>query len=404
MEIKTVSKGICAPKGFIAAGIHSGLRKQRKDLALIYSTKPCNAAGVSTKNKVKAAPVIVTNSHLENGQAQAIICNSGNANACTENGMEIATLMSTLTADALNISADDVLVASTGVIGQKLDIIPIESNMKDLVGSLSDNGSSDCVHAIMTTDLAPKEIALTFDIGGKECTVAGIAKGSGMIEPNMATMLGFLTTDISISKDMLKKALVKVVDITFNMVSVDGDTSTNDMALILANGMAENTQITEENDDYNTFCEALEVVCKYLAKAIAADGEGATKLLECTISGADSNEAARGLAKSVINSSLFKAAMFGEDANWGRVLCALGYADYPLDVDKVDVDFRSKKGILKVCKDGKGIAFSEVFAKEVLSEENIIIDIKVGDGQYTATAWGCDLSYDYVKINGDYRS
>ncbi|NLB90718.1 MAG: bifunctional glutamate N-acetyltransferase/amino-acid acetyltransferase ArgJ [Clostridiales bacterium] len=405
IEFKEVAGGICAPKGFTACGIHAGLRKNnRKDLALIYSETPCTAAAVYTQNKVKASPLIITASHIEKGGAKAIICNSGNANACNGTGMETAESMSRLTAETLGIDKEDVLVASTGIIGKELDIAPISKNIKNLVAALSPKGSSDCANAIMTTDLQPKEIAVTLEVGGVACSIGGICKGSGMIEPNMATMLGFIATDVKISSEMLKKALKEVVDKTFNMISVDGDTSTNDMTIILANGLAKNTEINNEGKDFQVFMLALEKVCKFLAKSIAKDGEGATKLLECSVSGTKDKKTAAVLAKSVINSNLFKAAMFGEDANWGRVLCALGYAGVDVDVNGIDISFRSSGGCIQVCNKGKGMVFDENLAKIILQEKEIIIAINVGDGPGSATAWGCDLSYDYVKINGDYRS
>ena len=405
IEFKEVSGGICAPKGVVACGIHAGLRKtNRTDLALIYSKKICTAAAVYTQNKVKAAPLVLTANHLQSGKAHAIICNSGNANACNATGMETAKLMSALVAGALGIDREDVLVASTGIIGMELDVTPIAENMGALVDALSPEGSLDCANAIMTTDLQPKEIAVELELGGAICRIGGICKGSGMIEPNMATMLGFISTDVKISGDMLQKALAQVVDKTFNRISVDGDTSTNDMTIILANGLGKNAEINDVGKDFHIFVSALEKVCRFLAKSIAKDGEGATKLLECSVAGATDEAVAVTLAKSVINSSLFKTAMFGEDANWGRALCALGYAGTDLDVNRVDISFASSGGCVQVCIGGKGINFDEALAKKVLREKEIEIDIKVGEGSGKATAWGCDLSYDYVKINGDYRS
>ncbi len=403
--MKTVSGGVCAAKGFKANGIHCGIRKNRtkKDLSLIVSEVPAACASVYTTNLVKGAPLTVTKNHLADGRAQAVICNSGNANTCNANGIEIAEQMSELTAKALHISAKDVVVASTGVIGQPLDITPIAEGMEALVAGLGDH-SSDAAEGIMTTDTVKKEIAVSFEVGGKTCTIGGIAKGSGMIHPNMATMLVFITTDCAISSEMLQKALSHDIQNTFNMTSVDGDTSTNDMVTILANGMAGNAEITEEDADFTAFMEALNSVTVYLCRMIAGDGEGATKLLECTVNGALDEAAAKVVAKSVICSSLVKAAMFGSDANWGRVLCAIGYSGAKVNVDRVDVRFVSAKGAIEVCKNGAGVAFSEEKAKEILLEKEIGIDIALGDGNGTATAWGCDLTYDYVKINGDYRT
>ena len=403
--MKTTSGGVCAAKGFTASGIHCGIRKNKtkKDLALIYSEVPASAAAVYTTNLVKGAPLTVTKKHLANGKAQAVICNSGNANTCNANGIEIAEKMSALVSQKLNIPAEDVIVASTGVIGQPLDIAPIEDGMDALVAGLGNN-SDDAAEGIMTTDTVKKEIAITFEAGGRTCTIGGIAKGSGMIHPNMATMLVFLTTDANISPEMLTKALSSDIKNTFNMVSVDGDTSTNDMVAIMANGMAGNAEITAEGADFDAFMKALNTVTVYLCRMIAGDGEGATKLLECTVSGASSEETAKTVAKSVICSSLVKAAMFGSDANWGRILCAIGYSGADVDVNKVDVSFVSEAGEILVCKDGAGVDFSEEKAKEILLKKEIGIDIRLGSGDEKAVAWGCDLTYDYVKINGDYRT
>ena len=404
--IQQVTGGVCAAKGFMASGVHCGIRKnkEKKDLGLIFSTVPAQAAAVYTTNLVKGAPLIVTKSHLLNGTAQAVICNSGNANTCNANGIEIAEQMSALTAQQLSIAPEDVVVASTGVIGQPLEIAPIAEGIPLLAESLTAEGSGEAAAAIMTTDTQKKEIAVTFSLGGKTCTLGGIAKGSGMIHPNMATMLVFLTTDAAISANMLQKALSTDVQSSFNMVSVDGDTSTNDMVTILANGLAGNPKITAEGADFTAFMEALNTVTVWLCRKIAGDGEGATKLLECKVTGATTEESAKKVAKSVICSSLTKAAMFGADANWGRVLCAIGYSGEAVDVTKVDVYFRSPKGIVFVCENGAGVPFSEEEAKKILleTEIEIIIDLKSGSG--TATAWGCDLTYDYVKINGDYRT
>ena len=403
--MKTTLGGVCAAKGFTASGIHCGIRKNKtkKDLALIYSEVPASAAAVYTTNLVKGAPLTVTKKHLANGKAQAVICNSGNANTCNANGIEIAEKMSALVSEKLHIPAEDVIVASTGVIGQPLDITPIAGGMDALVAGLGHN-SDDAAEGIMTTDTVKKEIAVTFEVGGKTCTIGGIAKGSGMIHPNMATMLVFLTTDANISPEMLTKALSSDIKNTFNMVSVDGDTSTNDMVAIMANGMAGNAEITAEGEDFDAFMTALNTVTVYLCRMIAGDGEGATKLLECTVSGAASEAIAKTVAKSVICSSLVKAAMFGSDANWGRILCAIGYSGADVDVNKVDVSFVSEAGEILVCKDGAGVDFSEEIAKEILLKKEIGIDIRLNGGEGKAVAWGCDLTYDYVKINGDYRT
>jgi len=404
--MKQISGGICAAKGFKANGIHCGIRKNRtkKDLALIVSETPAAAAAVYTTNLVKGAPLTVTKAHIADGIAQAVICNSGNANTCNENGIEIAEQMSDLLAKELNISSKDIVVASTGVIGQPLDITPIANGIPALVAGLSTDGCNAAAEGIMTTDTVQKEIAVEFEIDGKTCRIGGIAKGSGMIHPNMATMLVFITTDTAISPALLQKALSGDVAETFNMVSVDGDTSTNDMVTVLANGMAGNTPIETEGDAFAVFMKALNTVTVNLCRMIAGDGEGATKLLECTVSGAEDLTVARIVAKSVICSSLLKAAMFGADANWGRVLCAIGYSGAPVDVSRVDVAFRSPKGEITVCQNGAGVDFSEEKAKEILLERNIEILISIGDGSIRATAWGCDLTYDYVKINGDYRT
>ena len=404
--MKIINGGVCAAKGFTANGIHCGIRKNKSkiDLSLIYSTVPAAAAAVYTKNLVKGAPLEVTKEHLKNGMAQAIICNSGNANTCNKNGVEIANETCLLAASALGIQKDDVIVASTGVIGLPLDIKPIKKGVGDLVSGLSTNGSNLAAEGIMTTDTALKEVAVQFEIGGKICKLGGIAKGSGMIHPNMATMLVFITTDVNISSDMLKFALNCDVNRTFNMISIDGDTSTNDMVVVLANGEAKNEKITGEDENFKTFMKALNTVTVELCRKIAADGEGATKLLECKVTGAESLLTAKTVAKSVVCSSLTKAAMFGADANWGRVLCAIGYSGADVDTKKIDLYFKSKAGEIQVCKSGFGIDFSEEKAKEILLENEIEILISLGDGEYTSTAWGCDLTYDYVKINGDYRT
>ena len=398
--------GVTAATGFKANGIHCGIRKNhsKKDLALIVSDVRAKAAAVYTTNLVKGAPLTVTKKNISDGYAQAVICNSGNANTCNANGIEIAEKMCALVEKATGVAAKDVVVASTGVIGQQLDITPIANGMEALTAGLSVENAGAAAQAIMTTDTVSKEVAVEFTAGGKLCRMGGIAKGSGMIHPNMATMLVFITTDCAISAQLLHKALSTDVQNTFNMTSVDGDTSTNDMVAILANGMAGNEEITEEGEDFTVFMEALNTITVHLCKMIAGDGEGATKLLECTVVGADTQEAAKIAAKSVITSSLMKAAMFGADANWGRVLCAIGYSGADVDVNKIGVTFRSKAGSVTVCKNGAGILFSEELAKKVLLEKEIEIYITAGDGPGKATAWGCDLTYDYVKINGDYRT
>ena len=404
--MKLIDGGVCAAKGFTAGGIHCGIRKNKdkKDLSLIYSEVPAAAAAVYTTNLVKGAPLTVTKKHISDGFAQAIICNSGNANTCNADGMEIAEKMSALTADALGIKSDDIVVASTGVIGEKLDITPIAQGIPGLVKSLKKDGSADAAEGIMTTDTVKKEVAVEFEIDGKICRIGGIAKGSGMIHPNMATMLVFITTDAAISPGMLQKALSGDIKNTFNMVSVDGDTSTNDMVTVLANGMAGNEEITCEGENFCIFMKALNTVTMNLCRRIAGDGEGATKLLECRVSGAADEQTAKTVAKSVICSSLLKAAMFGADANWGRVLCAIGYSGADVDPDKIDVAFRSSKGEIKVCENGAGIPFSEETAKEILLQKEIEILINLNSGEFSSVAWGCDLTYDYVKINGDYRT
>ena len=404
--MKIIPGGVCAAKGFKANGVHCGIRKNhsKKDLALIVSEVPASAAAVYTTNLVKGAPLLVTKRNIANGKAQAVICNSGNANTCNANGIEIAEGMCALVEKALGISAGDVVVASTGVIGQPLDITPIAQHMEQLSAGLSEDGSSAAAQAIMTTDTVDKQIAVEFTVGGKVCRMGGIAKGSGMIHPNMATMLVFITTDCAIAPELLQKALRGDIQNTFNMLSIDGDTSTNDMVTVLANGMAGNPEITAEGEDFEIFMKALNTLTVALCRCIAGDGEGATKLLECTVSGAADMATARTVAKSVICSSLLKAAMFGADANWGRVLCAIGYSGADVDVSKIDVSFRSPKGEIPVCKDGAGIPFSEEIAKEILLEKEIEILVSLGSGDCTASAWGCDLTYDYVKINGDYRT
>ena len=404
--MKMITGGVCAAKGFKANGIHCGIRHNhsKKDLALIVSDAPATAAAVYTQNLVKGAPLAITKENIANGIAQAVICNSGNANTCNADGPQIARDMCALVEKATGISAKDVVVASTGVIGQPLDITPIANGMDALVSGLSYEGGNEAAQAIMTTDTISKEVAVEFTLGGKTCRMGGIAKGSGMIHPNMATMLVFITTDAAISAAMLQKALSSDITATFNMLSIDGDTSTNDMVTVLANGLAGNEEIVSEGEDFTTFMCALNSITVALCRMIAGDGEGATKLLECKTTGADTLEAAKTAAKSVICSSLLKAAMFGADANWGRVLCAIGYSGADVDVNKIDVSFRSKAGTIEVCRDGAGVPFSEEIAKQILLEKEIEILVGLGNGPYGASAWGCDLTYDYVKINGDYRT
>lgn len=404
--MKFIEGGVCAPTGFLAGGVLAGIKKNRtkRDLSLIFSQAEANAAAVYTTNKVKGAPLTVTKENILDGKARAIICNSGNANTCNADGYDVAKTTCQLLADALEIDSGDVIVASTGVIGQPLNIEPIKNAIPKLVHSISENGSAEAAEGIMTTDTKLKEVAVSFNIGGVECKMGGIAKGSGMIHPNMATMLVFITTDCAISSEMLSVALKGDVKNTFNMVSIDGDTSTNDMVTVLANGCAGNEEIISKGTDFDEFMKALNTVTVNICKKIAADGEGASKMLECEVEGAADEAAAKTIAKSVICSSLVKAAMFGADANWGRVLCAIGYSGAPVDVNKVSVSFKSKKGEIPVCQNGAGVEFSEDFAKEILLEPEITILVKLGDGKAQATAWGCDLTYDYVKINGDYRT
>lgn len=403
--MRKVDGGVCAAKGFYANGIHCGIRKNRekRDLTLIFSEVEANAAAVYTTNLVKGAPLKVTKEHLKNGQARAIICNSGNANTCNANGVEIAERTCGLLAEELSISENDIIIASTGVIGEPLSIEPFEKGIPELVKGLGAHNSY-AAEGIMTTDTKEKSVAVSFEVDGKTCTLGGIAKGSGMIHPNMATMLVFITTDCRISADMLQRALSTDIQNTFNMVSIDGDTSTNDMVAVMANGLAENEEITGEGKGFTSFMSALNSVTVELCRMIAGDGEGATKLIECSVKNAPDEKTAKTVAKSVICSSLTKAAIFGADANWGRVLCAIGYSGAEIDVDKVDVSFASKAGVIDVCKNGAGIAFSEEKAKEVLLQDEIDILIGLNDGEACAKAWGCDLTYDYVKINGDYRT
>lgn len=406
MDIKFTDGGVTAPKGFTANGIHCGIRKSKdkKDLALIFCEKECDTAAVYTQNLVCGAPITVTKNNISDGKARAVVCNSGIANTCNADGIEKAEGMCEITANALGISKSDIIVASTGVIGQPLDLEPVKNGINELVSGLNKNGSDSAANAIMTTDTVKKEFACEFTLGGKPCHIGAISKGSGMIHPNMATMLAFITTDANISSEMLKSSLLEVVADSFNMLSVDGDTSTNDTVAILASGLCENERITEKNDDYRTFTLALSSICEKLVKLMAKDGEGATKLVECVVSGASDVKTAKTCAKAVICSSLVKAAMFGSDANWGRILCALGYSGVDIDVHRVDVKFNSDGGEIEVCKDGSGIDFSEELAKKVLSCDEVYILVDLKSGASCATAYGCDLTYDYVKINGDYRT
>ncbi|MBQ3094573.1 MAG: bifunctional glutamate N-acetyltransferase/amino-acid acetyltransferase ArgJ [Clostridia bacterium] len=404
--VHKIEGGVTAPNGFTAAGVHCGIRRNRtkRDLALIVSDRTASAAAVYTQNLVKGAPLTVTKEHLENGTARAVIVNSGIANTCAADGIEKAKAMCRLAADALGIDENDVLVASTGVIGPSIVLDPIAAAVPTLAASLSKEGGTDAAEAIMTTDTVKKEFAYTVELSDATCTLGGIAKGSGMIAPNMATMLCFLTTDAAIDSALLDAALHEVVGDTFNMLSVDGDTSTNDNVMILASGAAGNTPITEKNADYRAFVDALHALCADLCRRLAKDGEGATKLLETKVHGAKTVEDARTVARSVNRSSLLKAAMFGADANWGRVLCAIGYSGADVDVHGVKVTFMSKAGAVTVCEHGAGIEFDEDVAKTVLTEDDIVIDITLSDGDGEAVAYGCDLTYDYVKINGDYRT
>ncbi len=400
--------GVCAAKGFLANGLNCGLNsdQNKNDLCLIMSESECSAAAVYTRNKVKGAPILVTKEHLAKtgGKAKAVIANSKNANTCNADGEEKAEKMCQLAAEQLGIKAEEVIVASTGVIGQILPIEPIAAHIEELAKGLTADGNEKAATAIMTTDTVKKEVAVSFEVDGKVCHVGGMAKGSGMIHPNMATTLNFVTTDVSVAPRLVQKALSEIVKVTYNCLSVDGDTSTNDMVCVLANGQAGNAMITEEGAAYQQFYEALYLVLMNMTRMLAADGEGASKLLECTVSEAKDLETAIIVAKSVICSPLFKCAMFGEDANWGRVLCAIGYAKADFPIEKVDVNLASEKGVLAVCRNGSGIPFSEEFAKEVLHADTIQILVNLHDGDAKATAWGCDLTYDYVRINGDYRS
>lgn len=404
--MKYIDGGVCAPKGFKAAGVWCGIKKDRekKDLALIVSDSLCSAAGVYTKNKVKGAPIAVTKKNISDGKAMAIICNSGNANTCAPGGVGIAEETCRITAEALGIDEKDVVICSTGVIGQELSIEPFKNGIPEAVDKLSSEGEKAASEAIMTTDTVPKYTAVEFELDGKMCRIGGTAKGSGMINPNMATMLSFITTDVSISSEMLKKALKEDIKKSYNQICIDGDTSTNDTVAVLANGEAQNSEIKQEGQAFETFKKALSMVTVNLSKKLARDGEGATKLIECNVAGAPDEETASKISKSVISSDLFKAAVFGADANWGRVLCAVGYADGDFSADNIDVEMSSSKGSVLVCEGSRHKEYSEEKASEILSEEEIIINIDMNQGEACATAWGCDLTYDYVRINGDYRS
>lgn len=408
MGFKKIDGGVCAAKGFLANGLNCGLNsnKDKNDLCLVFSEALCNAAAVYTQNKVKGAPITVTKKHLEKsgGKAQAVIANSKNANTCNADGVEKAERMCRLAASVLNIEPEKVIVASTGVIGKVLPIEPIENSIDSLAKGLSHTANEKAATAIMTTDTVKKEAAVQFEIDGVVCTLGGMAKGSGMIHPNMATTLNFITTDAAISSQLLQKALSDIVKVTYNCLSIDGDTSTNDMVSIMANGLAGNSEIVEENENYSIFKDALYEVLMTLTKMLAKDGEGATRMIECTCCGAPDLDTAIIVAKSVIRSPLLKCAIFGSDANWGRILCAIGYAEADFDITKVDVDMRSRKGAIAVCRNGSGVEFSEDEAKTILLEDEIYIDINLHSGNTQAKAWGCDLTYDYVKINGDYRS
>ncbi len=401
-----IQGGVTAAKGFIASGIHCGIRKNqtKKDLAMIKSDVKAVAAAVYTQNKVYGAPITVTRNNISDGFAQAVIVNSGNANTCNSDGVEKAELMCDIASKALGVDKNDVIVASTGVIGMSLDVTPIANSADALAAQMTADGGNDAACAIMTTDTVSKECAVEIQIGGKTVTLGACCKGSGMIHPNMATMLCFMTTDCAISSSMLQKALSDTVKDTFNMISVDGDTSTNDMVCIMANGLACNEIIETENEDYEVFKSALKEVSVKLSRLIAGDGEGAQRLLECTVTGAGDEMTAKKIAKSIICSSLVKTAMFGADANWGRILCAIGYTEGDFKIDTIDVYLSSCKGTVKVCENGYGISFSEEKAKEILLENEIKLTIEMNQGDYSATAWGCDLTYDYVKINGDYRT
>ena len=406
--MKEIQGGVTAPKGFTAAGVHCGVKKgsspDKNDLALILSERECAAAATYTMNRVKAAPIYVTMEHLEDGAAWGVVANSGNANACAPQSHENAQAMCQYAAAATGRRAGDFVVASTGVIGQTINISAIEQGLPACARALSRDGSDAAARAIMTTDTEKKEIAVSFTLGGKTVTIGAIAKGSGMIHPNMGTMLCFITSDCAITTEMLTEALHEVVPRTFNRVTVDGDTSTNDMCAALCNGMAENPLVEWKDDNYTVFVKALRALCERLARKIAGDGEGATRLVTCRVSQARSEESAERLAKAVVGSPLVKAAMFGADANWGRVLCAMGYSKAPFRPEYVDVKFCSAAGEVLVCEQGAGLDFDEEAAKSILTRDEVVIDVCLHEGEHEASCWGCDLTYDYVKINGDYRT
>ena len=406
MDIKNETGGVCAAAGFKAGAVHCGFRHDvsKNDLAMIVSDRLCSAAAVYTTNKIKGAPIAVTREHLKSGTARAIICNSGNANTCAPNGIWIASETCRLAASAVGCSKSDIVVASTGVIGMEMTMAPFVQGIPELAKSLSYDGGSAAEEAIMTTDTHKKEVAVSFLLGGRKCTLGGMAKGSGMIHPNMATMLSFLTTDVDISPEMLQRALSTDIVDTYNQLSVDGDTSTNDMVVILANGMAGNKKITSDGEDFQTFCQALDKVTTALVEKIAADGEGASKLIVCNVKNAVTRDAARKISMSVISSDLLKAAVFGKDANWGRVLCAIGYADGNFDVSNVAIELSSEKGRIRVCQSSEYVPYSEDEATEILSGGKVDINVDMHSGKAQARAWGCDLTYEYVKINSDYRS
>lgn len=415
MNFKVIDGGICAAKGFKANGIYCGIKrpandipeaKHKNDICIYKSDVVCNTAAVYTQNKVKGAPIIVTKANLEKSgnKAIAVIANSKNANTCNADGIKKAETMCELLANELKIPKEQVIVASTGVIGQILPIEPIKTGIPKLVDGLDYNKNIEAATAIMTTDTVKKEYAIEFEIDGVKCHLGGMAKGSGMIHPNMATTLNFITTDCAISSKLLQEALSEIVKVTYNCLSIDGDTSTNDMVSLMANGMANNKEITTHGAEFDTFKSVLYEVMANLTRMLAKDGEGATKLIECITSGAKNKDTAITVSKSIVCSSLFKAAIFGEDANWGRILCAIGYADAEFDINKVDVDLKSINGIISVCKNGTGIDFSEEKASKILSADEIYVLVNLNDGKESATAWGCDLTYDYVKINGDYRT
>ncbi len=404
-----IEGGVCAAQGFKAGGIHVGVKTHaewKKDMAMIVSDVDCACAAVYTKNAVKAAHIHVDKAHLADGKARAAVINSGNANACAPHGEENAERVCAAAAKAVGCPAEDVVCAATGVIGQTLNVAVMEAGMPDLYAAVeaSAAGSDAAAHAIMTTDTVKKEAAVETTVGGKTVRMGGIAKGSGMIHPNMGTMLCFLTTDCAISPEMIRTALLETVNVSFNRISVDGDTSTNDTCCVLANGLAGNPVITEKGPDYEAFLAALQALCMEMARKMASDGEGATHLITCTVTGAASEQSAETISKSVIGSALTKAAIFGADANWGRVLCAMGYSGEDFDPDKVDISFVSDAGSVQVCAKGRGLDFDEAMAKKVLTEHDVTIAITMGEGAASCTCWGCDLTYEYVKINGDYRT